>query len=310
MPYPFIRKISVFGILALLLFAVGCQSEEIPQESMTEEKEVTMKGITVTAPSETALSAEEEESEPEEESESESDSESAEEPEAEEKTESEQEEETESRGLVVIDPGHQAHGNSETEPLYPDGLSSETKAKVSGGTASVNNGYSEYELTLEVSLKLREELENRGYEVLLTRETNEVDISNAERATFANEAGADVFVRIHANGSDNSSANGILTICQTASNPANGDLYEESYALSAAILDAAVEATGANRERIWETDTMVGINWARVPSTIVEMGYMTNPQEDRNLQDPDYQAKLVEGIANGIDRYREEYRSE
>ncbi len=278
--YRLTSKLCAIGCLAFLLFATGCQGGEIPEESAAEEQEVTMKGITITAPSEELLSEGEEETEPE------------------------------YQGLVVIDPGHQAHGNSATEPLYPNGLSSETKAKVSSGTSSVNNGYHEYELTLDVSLQLREELENRGYEVLMTRETNDVDISNAERATFANEAGADVFVRIHANGADSSSANGILTICQTSSNRANGDLYAESYALSVAILDAAVEATGANRERVWETDTMVGINWARVPSTIVEMGYMTNPQEDRNLQDPSYQAKLVQGIANGIDQYMAERQTE
>lgn len=202
---------------------------------------------------------------------------------------------------VAVDPGHQGRGNSEQEPMGPG--SSEMKAKVASGTTGRTSGLAEYELNLQVSLKLRDELKDRGYEVYMIRETHDVNISNAERAQLAAGENADILVRIHANGSENTSVAGTLTMAPSMSNPYVSDIAGECQRLSQCILDAFCASTGSSSQGVYQTDTMSGINWSTIPVTIVEMGYMTNPEEDLKMASPEYQELMAQGIANGIDAY-------
>ena len=203
--------------------------------------------------------------------------------------------------LICIDAGHQATPNTDTEPVGPG--AEDKKAKVSAGNTGVTTGTEEYELNLEVALKLQSALEARGYTVKMIRTSNDVDISNAARAELANSDKADAFIRIHANGSTDTNASGVMTVCQTKDNPYNADIYDSCKRLSADVLNGMAAATGANSEGVWETDSMSGINWCKVPVTIVEIGYMTNSEEDQKLVTSDYQNLLAKGIADGIDAY-------
>ncbi len=203
--------------------------------------------------------------------------------------------------IVVLDPGHQRQGDSAKEPNGPG--SSTMKARVTGGTTGRTTGVHEYELTLDIGLQLRDELESRGYTVYMTRETHDVNISNKERAEFATAKNADIVVRIHANGSESSSTNGALALAPSSSNPYVSNLASSSQSLSKAVLNAYCEATGMKNLGVQANDTMTGINWCTMPVTIIEMGFMTNAGDDTNMQDATYQAKMVQGMANGIDAY-------
>ena len=214
-----------------------------------------------------------------------------------------EERETENGKKVAIDPGHQGSNvdMSDMEPIGPG--SGEMKMKSTGGTAGRFTGVPESELNLNISKQLRTELEKRGYEVVLTREDQDTAISNKERALLAAESGADIYVRIHANGSEDSSANGAMTMVPSKENPYVSTLADSSYLLGQCIIDAYCNATGIRNNGVQLYDNMSGINWSRIPVTILEMGFMTNQSDDENMEKPEFQVKMVQGIADGIEEY-------
>ena len=204
---------------------------------------------------------------------------------------------------VCLDPGHQGWNvdMSASEPNGPG--SSEMKMKATSGTAGSYTGVPEYQLNLDIALMLRDELQTRGYETVLTRENNDTAISNKERAELAGSAGCDIMVRIHANGDDTHTMSGALTMAPSAANPYVAWLSPESARLSQCILDAYCAATGFANQGVVYTDTMTGINWSTIPVTIIEMGYMTHQVDDTQMNDPAVRVRMVQGIADGIDAY-------
>ncbi len=202
--------------------------------------------------------------------------------------------------VVCIDPGHQARGDSRQEPVGPG--ASETKPRVTGGTTGVTTRVPEYEVVLQISMNLKERLEAAGITVVMTRDTNDVSISNAERAQMANAAGADLFVRVHADGSTDANRAGISTLYPGA-NRWTGPIAPPSERAARLVQDALVASTGATDLGIKPRTDIAGFNWATVPSVLVECGFMTNPVEDRLLSSPHYQDKLAEGMAAGIIAY-------
>lgn len=218
-------------------------------------------------------------------------------------------EEKQIKGIVAIDPGHQGSW-VDMSALEPDGPGSETmKAKATTGTQGRYTGISEYELNLDISLMLAEELRNRGYKVVLTRTDNDTAISNAERAALANESGADFLLRLHANGSEDPGSTGALAIAPGPDNAYVGELSGQSMELAGNILDSYCSATGMQNQGVNANNTMTGINWSQIPVMILEMGYMTNESDDRNMADSEFRGRMVKGIADGVDVYYSKHPS-
>lgn len=203
--------------------------------------------------------------------------------------------------IIAIDPGHQSKGNSATEATGPG--STNKKAKVASGTSGVSTKVPEYKLTLEVSLKLKEALLDRGYEVVMTRDKNDVNISNKERAMLANESGADICIRIHADGSTSQSASGASALYPSTKNPYVSGLSKSSKKLASSVITKFCDKTGAKNRGTVARDDLTGTNWSTIPVIVLEMGFMSNPSEDKKMQKDSYQAMMVEGICNGIDDY-------
>ncbi|WP_261303955.1 N-acetylmuramoyl-L-alanine amidase family protein [Paenibacillus andongensis] len=203
--------------------------------------------------------------------------------------------------LVMLDPGHQRYGNNAPESVGPD--TRETKPKVSSGTVGVRTKKPEYVLNLEISLLIKDELLRRGIEVAMTRESHEVDISNKQRADLANEAGAALAVRIHADGDSSPKTKGFSVLYPSASTAAVKPIAAESHEAAGFILDHLKAATDTAGRGLSARSDLSGFNWSKVPVVLVELGFMTNPEEDELMSEAEYQKKLAQGIADGIEQF-------
>ena len=202
--------------------------------------------------------------------------------------------------VVCIDPGHQSRSNNAKEPVGPG--STTMKAKVTGGATGVKTRIPEYEIALQIAMNVRARLARAGVRVVMTRTTNDVNISNSERAKMANRAKANLFLRIHANGSPNSRQAG-LSVLYPAVTRWTKTTSAPSRRAALSIQQSALSSTGAASDGLHARSDLAGFNWCTRPSVLVECGYMSNPVEDRLLASPKYQDKVAAGIARGVLSY-------
>ncbi|MDO4615819.1 MAG: N-acetylmuramoyl-L-alanine amidase, partial [Lachnospiraceae bacterium] len=208
-----------------------------------------------------------------------------------------------SNGLVVcLDPGHQRRANTAKEPIGPG--SSTMKMKVTGGASGTVTRNAEYEIVLNIAFMLRDELEDRGYTVILTRTSHDVNLTNIERAKIAAEADADIFIRLHCDSNTSSSLNGVHCLGPAENNPyLSSEVIRKSNILCDCLQAGQVAQTGQNTRKNSKVNNMTGINWAEMPVSIIEMGFLSNPSEDRFLGKTSNQKLISKGLANGIDNY-------
>ena len=199
---------------------------------------------------------------------------------------------------ICIDPGHQIKGNYNKEQCAP--WSDALKTKCTSGTTGNFTGVDEYIINLQIAEKIRNKLVDLGADVLMTRQSHEVDISNIERAKMANEYGADITLRIHCNSAASSTAEGIDLFVRGKGTGTQEYLAQSNkdYAIAADLLEYICNATGARKRYVHKTDDYTGINWCENTCIIIECGFLSNEKEDKLLNSAEYQDKIAEGIKN------------
>ncbi|PFJ58009.1 N-acetylmuramoyl-L-alanine amidase [Bacillus thuringiensis] len=204
--------------------------------------------------------------------------------------------------LVVIDPGHQQKANLNLEPIGPGATTQ--KYKVTDGTTGVVTKKREAVLVLEMAFLLKEKLEAKGIQVLMTRTSQDVDISNKERATFANNHKANLFLRLHADGSENPNESGFAVLTPAEGSLYTKEIYAESLQISQMIVNKMRENQQVKVNGIKFRDDLSGFNWSKVPGVLLELGFMSNHEEDKKLSDPQYVNSLLQSVTDSVDAYR------
>ena len=217
-------------------------------------------------------------------------------------SDSENDNDSDDKKTVALDAGHAATFNQGEEAIGPD--TNETKLKMTSGATGAFTRAHEYELTLTIAKLLKKELESRDYKVYMVRENNNFKAGCKDRALAVNDSGADICIRIHADSADESSAHGASALYKTTTNEyATEEINAKSKRLSQTVLDSMCSATGTTNRGLVVRNDLTGNNWSKVPVTLIEMGFMSNEKDDRNMQDANFQKKIVKGMADGIDQY-------
>ena len=192
---------------------------------------------------------------------------------------------------IVIDPGHQETTDSEQE-LYAAWLSS-TKPRCTCGTRGIVTDVPEYELTLDYSLIIADYLEQCGADVILTREANDVNISNQERAEIALSSNADVFLRIHADAAGDSLASGVRVYT-----PDSGSFTDTSPEYAQQLADLVAEAEGLEVNAVRATSLYTGLNYANtIRSFQLSLGFLSNSDDEAVLINEDNIRAVAEAIS-------------
>ena len=199
--------------------------------------------------------------------------------------------------LICLDPGHGTVPSVgvQREPIGPG--SRTLKIKDPGGAAG------EAAVALAIARRTRALLVARGYRVAMTRERAGYTGGNVDRAKFCNARGAALMIRIHADGSTNSSQRGVHTLYPALHRGWTDDVFRPSLLAATLIQRVVVRATGARDLGLQRRSDLTGFNWADVPVVLVETGFLSNPAESRLLHSAAYQERIARGLALGAESY-------
>lgn len=199
------------------------------------------------------------------------------------------------RGLViVIDPGHQAEADTELEEVFSG--SSAEKERATRGAVGVTSKVKEYELTLEYALIMKEYFEGCGAQVILTRNSNDVNISNIERAQVATDSKADYFIRLHADSAPDEEISGVKVYV-----PSSGKYSSSAAADGKKLADAVADSIGSTSLGCVQSNMYTGLNHAdSIKSYQLVVGYLSNSADDALLGDAETPYNTAVAVAEFI----------
>lgn len=196
--------------------------------------------------------------------------------------------------VVCLDPGH-ATAPAVAAQVEPIGPGSPTLKIKDGGGAPGEAG-----VALAIARRTRAELERRGYRVVMTRTGAGYRGGNVERAQLCNRSEAALMLRIHADGSTDSSLHGISTLAPALRSGWTDDIYVRSLRAARLVQRALLQATGAADRGVVLRSDLTGFNWADVPAILVETGFLSNAAERHRLHDEAYELRVARGLARGV----------
>lgn len=199
---------------------------------------------------------------------------------------------------VCVDPGHQAQRG---EDEWEDPGMTRRKPPEAGKRGSLL-GVLEHEVTLNISLKLKSLLEKEGMNVVMTRESNDVSVSNVTRAEIGNNANADLTVHIHTAWSEDPMMEG-CAVMYPARTRWTDSIYEKSKTAALYIVSELSKSTGLSDLGVFDRHDLSELNWSKVPAVEAEVGYLSSPMDENMLSEESFRWKVAWGLRDGIKKY-------
>ncbi|NME64786.1 N-acetylmuramoyl-L-alanine amidase [Clostridium cadaveris] len=201
---------------------------------------------------------------------------------------------------IVIDPGHAVKANLEKEPLSPG--SNVMKIKDGGGASGVVTGIPEYKIAMRVAKELNEKLTAKGYNSVMTKTDENLSLGNVERAEIGNKANADLVIRLHCDSFDNASAKGASILIPKGVNENTKAIAASSEKYGKILLDTYCSKMNIKNRGLIYSEDMTGFNWSKVPVVLIEMGFLSNPDEDNMMSESSFPEKSATAISEGIEK--------
>lgn len=201
---------------------------------------------------------------------------------------------------ILIDPGHTKNISNGKEKVSPDG--DETKLKETVGATGANTKKAEHDIVVDVALNLEEELLEKGYNVVLTKRKAEDSLTNIERARMGNEIKADLVVKLHCDSSNSRSARGASMLIPKSKGYITKEIEEKSKEYGEIIFNTYLEETKLKSRGLIYREDLTGFNWSEVPVVLLEMGYISNEEDEAYIVNRENQKNIAKSISDGIEK--------